>query len=412
MPSNVLDINPKEINIGSRFRDDLGSLDDLKASIKEKGIIQPITCTPDLRLLTGHRRLTSAIELGLDTVPVILREVSGEIDFREIELIENICRKDLHWSERAKLEQHIHELKSKEKGWSQAQTAALLGQSQPGLNRHLQLAKAMEAIPDLKDAKTEDAAWKALQRVKEQAVVRELNERQHKGSSSLAKVVSANYLLGDAVAEMSKMDQVEVFTFAEVDPPYGINLDTMKMFKEEMSEYREVSKKDYERFTIDAATQVYRLLRPDSWCIWWFGPTNWETVRRSLLKSGFSVDEIPGIWNKDINGQTMQPDYHLGNSWEPFFICYKGRPVLSKPGRSNVFRATPVYHADKSHPTERPEALMQELFSTFCQPGARILSPFLGSGVAIRAAHKAGMNCIGWDISEEYRQLAIVKAES
>jgi hypothetical protein len=47
---------------------------------------------------------------------------------------------------------------------------------------------------------------------------------------------------------------------------------------------------------------------------------------------------------------------------------------------------------------------MEELLNTFCfSTKMRVLVPFLGSGVTIRAAFNLGMLATGWDLSEEYR---------
>ena len=129
--------------------------------------------------------------------------------------------------------------------------------------------------------------------------------------------------------------------------------------------------------------------------------TWYPTVLSKLRKAGFKVNDIPCIWTKGGAGQTASPDTTLGSSYEPFFVCRKGSPSLTKAGRSNVFDFKPVPPSKKIHATEKPLDLMVEILDTFTLPGMRILVPFLGSGVTLRAAfvNKHFGRCWGWDLS-------------
>lgn len=84
-------------------RSSMGDLDDLVASIRDKGVLEPILVRPNplddgssppYRIISGERRYRAAQEAGLYEVPVIEMEVS-EQEALEIALIENLQRKDL-----------------------------------------------------------------------------------------------------------------------------------------------------------------------------------------------------------------------------------------------------------------------------------------------------------------------------
>jgi ParB family chromosome partitioning protein len=84
-------------------RSSMGDLAELAASIREKGILEPIlvrprpsaaTDGPPYRIISGERRYRAAQEAGLYEVPVIVMEV-GEREAIEIALVENLQRKDL-----------------------------------------------------------------------------------------------------------------------------------------------------------------------------------------------------------------------------------------------------------------------------------------------------------------------------
>lgn len=85
-------------------RKDLGDLEELKDSIREHGIIQPLVISPlddtRYRLIAGERRYTAAQKLGLRTVPCLIRSERDQHRL-EIQLIENLHRKGLHPFEEA-----------------------------------------------------------------------------------------------------------------------------------------------------------------------------------------------------------------------------------------------------------------------------------------------------------------------
>ncbi len=81
-------------------------LGDLAKSIKEHGIIQPLVVTKiapeQYELIAGERRLKASKIAGLQMVPVIIREETGEREKLELALIENVQRHDLSVIEEAR----------------------------------------------------------------------------------------------------------------------------------------------------------------------------------------------------------------------------------------------------------------------------------------------------------------------
>lgn len=80
-------------------RQNLGDLDELVASIKEKGVLEPILVrfNPDSQkfmIISGERRFSASVRAGLKEVPCIEKEAS-DAEVAEMALIENLQRKDL-----------------------------------------------------------------------------------------------------------------------------------------------------------------------------------------------------------------------------------------------------------------------------------------------------------------------------
>jgi len=75
------------------------SIGELKRSILEKGVIQPIVVRRidgGYQIITGERRWRAVREAGLPTIPAIIREVSSTEEMIELALVENIQREDLN----------------------------------------------------------------------------------------------------------------------------------------------------------------------------------------------------------------------------------------------------------------------------------------------------------------------------
>jgi ParB family chromosome partitioning protein len=98
-PIEAIEPNPYQ----PRQEFDGAALEELAASIKEKGVITPILVSKSkdgYRLIAGERRWRAAQKAGLERIPVVVRE-STPIESLELALIENIQRRDLNPIEEA-----------------------------------------------------------------------------------------------------------------------------------------------------------------------------------------------------------------------------------------------------------------------------------------------------------------------
>ena len=115
------------------------SLDDLVASIKEKGIIQPVLVRPTAsgyELIAGERRLRAANSLNIKEIPAIIKEAKDE-ESLELALIENIQRQDLNPIEEACAFKHLIERFS----FSQEKIAQTIGKARVSVANTLRLLK-------------------------------------------------------------------------------------------------------------------------------------------------------------------------------------------------------------------------------------------------------------------------------
>lgn len=429
----------EQVTVGERFRQELGEINDLVTSIKERGIIQPLAVMQQdngYLLLAGGRRYAACEKAGIEEIPArIYEEELSEYEIRAIELAENFYRKDLTWEEEIKLKRKIHLLyqelygtrhKSESDGWSIKDTSDLLGRSKDSVRKDLALAEAYEHAPGLfESCKNKHDASKVLNKVKESMVQDELKRRaaERVSSDPQKKKLVDSFIIGDFFHHVKKVPNGSI-DFIEFDPPYSIDLSKSKRTTDggvEISkDYNEVPTEKYMNFISSALHECHRVMSANSWMILWFGPEPWfEDIYTAIIsagkpegtpldewvrnKQGLLTNRMVGIWNKEY-GQSKRPEHNLANAYEMFFVIHKGRPALNKPGRSNMFTYRPVPAQQKIHPTERPVELMMDLVDTFIPAGSRVLVPCLGSGKTLLAAHQQGMTAFGYELSEEYKK--------
>ena len=123
---------------------EMSDLEGLTASIRERGVLEPLIITPERRLLAGRRRLEAARRAGLSMVPVRVFEIADERTAIEIGLIENVERADLDPLTRAKAYRGLMEL-----GASVEEIARLVGQGAGHVYQHLAL---LELHPEVQEA--------------------------------------------------------------------------------------------------------------------------------------------------------------------------------------------------------------------------------------------------------------------
>lgn len=150
-PNGLLEISIDSIERNPHQpRRQLDSLDELAASIREHGVLQPLLVSvlaegpperPRYRLIAGERRLQAAALAGLYRVPVVVKEV-GEQQLVELALIENIQREDLNALEEAAAYQQL----MAEFGLTQEEVASRVGKARSSVTNALRLLKAAPAV--------------------------------------------------------------------------------------------------------------------------------------------------------------------------------------------------------------------------------------------------------------------------
>jgi ParB family chromosome partitioning protein len=140
-PVRAIVPNPRQ----PRTQFDEQALRELANSIREHGLIQPLIVArageDHYALIAGERRWRAAQLAGLETVPVVIKDVVPQ-QMLEMALVENVQRSDLNPLEEASAYKHL----SEEFGLTQDQIAQRVGKSRVAVANTMRLLKLPEAI--------------------------------------------------------------------------------------------------------------------------------------------------------------------------------------------------------------------------------------------------------------------------
>jgi len=140
-------LRPNRMQPRSDF-DDAG-LEELAASIRAQGVLQPIIVTRTKQdtytIIAGERRARAAERAGLTSVPVVVREVRDDRQLLELALVENLQRADLNPIEEAEAYRTLVE----SFGLSHEEVAARVGRQRATVSNLLRLLRLPARVQDL-----------------------------------------------------------------------------------------------------------------------------------------------------------------------------------------------------------------------------------------------------------------------
>ena len=138
---DLIQRNPRQ----PREKFDINELENLAASIREHGVIQPLIVAPGKNgvyiLIAGERRLQASRKAGLKTVPVVIRNATDQ-QLLELAIIENVQRADLNAIEEAEAYQNM----AKEFKMSHETIAQRVGKSRVAVTNTMRLLEASAAV--------------------------------------------------------------------------------------------------------------------------------------------------------------------------------------------------------------------------------------------------------------------------
>ncbi len=175
------------------------------------------------------------------------------------------------------------------------------------------------------------------------------------------------------------------------DPPYIVH------YRDRFG--RSYPNDDNSRWVFPAFAEVYRVLKPDRYCVSFYG---WKNVDRFLLawkECGFSI----------VGHFTFIKTYasrvsHTRMMHESAFLLAKGQP--RKPLRPLDDVIEYRYTGNKFHPTQKPVSAITPLIKAYSRENDIVLDPFGGSGTTGVAAHQCNRRFILFEMTREYSDAA------
>jgi site-specific DNA-methyltransferase (adenine-specific) len=175
------------------------------------------------------------------------------------------------------------------------------------------------------------------------------------------------------------------------DPPYGVH------YRDR--ENRTVANDDALENVLGAFGELYRLLKPNTLCISFYGWNHVDAFFRAWRTAGFQpVGHL--VWSKTYASSKR----YLRYRHEQAYLLAKGSPPLPEPPLDDV--QPWVYSGNRAHPTEKSVDILTPLIATFSRPGELVLDPFSGSGSSLVAAAVLGRRYLGIELEAHYCELA------
>lgn len=187
------------------------------------------------------------------------------------------------------------------------------------------------------------------------------------------------------------------FDLAVVDPPYGIG----ESGEKNHTRGKMAMAKDYKPFDgID-------LKAPDKK---YFDELLRVSKNQIIFGANHFISRMPYdshcwiVWDKD-NGETDFADCEL--AWTSFDTAvrkfkYRWQGMLQENMKNKEFRI---------HPTQKPKALYDWIFSRYAERGMKFLDTHVGSASSLMAAHDAGLQYVGFEKDKYYYDLSKERLE-
>jgi adenine-specific DNA-methyltransferase len=195
---------------------------------------------------------------------------------------------------------------------------------------------------------------------------------------------------GDCVEVMRQMASASV-DFILTDPPYLVNYRSR--------DGRALTNDVDGRWLKPAFAEAHRVLRPDRFCVCFYGWSKADKFIAAWREAGF---QIVGhlVFRKSYASATR----FLRYQHEQAYLLAKGAPRRPERPISDVLEMR--YTGNAIHPTQKPVSALLPLIESFSSEGDLVLDPFCGSGSTLVAAHRLGRRFIGIELDPTYHELA------
>lgn len=145
--------------------------------------------------------------------------------------------------------------------------------------------------------------------------------------------------------------------------------------------------------------QIYRVMKPNSYCISFYGWNAIDQFSKKWTDLGFKI--VSHItWAKRYASSVKYTKHQS----ESAFVLVKGNPKKPTYPINNVQMWQ--YTGNKLHPTEKAISIIKPLIQSFSKAGDVVLDPFAGSGSTVVSAALNQRHYIGIELEQKYCEIA------
>jgi adenine-specific DNA-methyltransferase len=195
-------------------------------------------------------------------------------------------------------------------------------------------------------------------------------------------------ITGDCIEVMQEMPEASVDCVI-TDPPYLVNYQSRDGRGYQNDDPQDTS------WLVPAYTQMYRVLKPNSFCVSFYGFPKAEAFLAAWRQAGFDpIGHL--VWVKPYASSEKFVRYFH----EQAYLLAKGRPRKPRLRLPDVFEWE--YTGNGLHPAQKPVMAILPLVMAYSEKGDIVLDPFAGSGTTAVAAKTLGRRYVVIELDPTY----------
>jgi site-specific DNA-methyltransferase (adenine-specific) len=432
----------------NRRKVDESKVKELAESIKQLGLINPITVNSNNVLIAGNHRLEAFKLLGKDEIEVSVLDLNNLLaELAEID--ENLVRNELHWTDADKqiarrkiiylelypdtkkgaVNQHTKDVLNENFAFSKT-TANLTNQSkrtiEQSVKRGIEITKeeaevlktidAPKSYGDILIKQTTETRAKVIDALKVESkpveiIIQEIKKEEKKAEYK-EKVLEARIetKINESIKQGNSLEILETLEdgcidIVLTDPPYGIDYVSNRSTDENAITKRGLLNdgKDEAFDLLDKTCEILQRKTAVNSHLYFF--CSWSVFSKfeAIISKYFTI-KTPIVWDKGNKG-SGDLDNDWGNQTEIIIYCVKGKKLINNR-RGNLISVSRLHTSKMIHPTQKPNELIKEILEVSFNEGDFVVDPFMGSGSTIKVCQELKAKCLGIELDKEMFNIA------
>ncbi|MCR6732611.1 MAG: DNA methyltransferase [Afipia sp.] len=197
-------------------------------------------------------------------------------------------------------------------------------------------------------------------------------------------------LHGDCVRVMRDMPSASV-DFILTDPPYLVRYRSRTG--------QTIANDDHDGWLEPAFAEMYRVLKPGSLCVSFYGWNAADKFIGAWRKAGFRI-----VGHVVLRKRYASSVRYFRHQHEQAYVLAKGDAAIPDEPLPDVLDWT--YTGNRLHPTQKPVSVLRQLIGSLSKPDAIVLDPFCGSGSTLVAARELRRGFVGIELDIAHHRTA------